>query len=238
VYRSGVILLCLRRIDGAPVPHHSRVELYIDPPTHHFLKDRLFDPTFAPQLGDQFLAPYAYLKEFFETRGVAVHTADFLGAQPDGALKVYVSLGRWSEYRKLAGRPDVILSAFLAMETPVVEPALYRELKHAQHLFRRVYSWSDSASLEPFVGGPLQCLPMRWPQSFESVHEKIWARSGRKFLVMMNANKVPRYRTPCRELYTERMKAVEYFGRTGDIDLYGRGWDGRGWDGCAAFRAR
>ena len=224
MYRNGVILLLLRRSDGASVPHHSRVELYIDPPTHHFLKDRLFDSAFAPHLGDQVLAPYAHLKEFFEARGIAVHTADFLGP-PDGALKVYVSLGRWMQYRKLASRPDVILSAILAIEAPAVEPGLYRDLKHAQHVFRRVYSWSDSASLEPFVGGPLRCLPMRWPQSFEAVHEKIWARSGRKFLVMINGNKILRYPTPCRELYSERMKAVEYFGRTGDIDLYGRGWD-------------
>jgi hypothetical protein len=28
------------------------------------------------------------------------------------------------------------------------------------------------------------------------------------------------------ELYTERMRAIEYFSRTGDIDLYGVGWDG------------
>jgi hypothetical protein len=226
VYRNGVILLLLRRIDGASVPKHSRVELYIDPPTHHFLRDRLFDSAFAAYLGDQVLAPYSYLKKFFEARGIAVHTADFLDSGREGALKVYVSLGRWSQYRRLAGRPDVILSAFLAIESPAVEPALYRELKHAQHLFRRVYSWSDSASLEPFAGGPLRVLPMRVPQSFESVHEEIWPRSSRKFLVMMNANKVPRYQTPCRELYGERMKAVEYFARTGDIDLYGRGWDG------------
>ena len=44
---------------------------------------------------------------------------------------------------------------------------------------------------------------------------------------MLNGNKLPRYRTTaCRELYSERMRAVEYFSRTNDIDLYGVGWDG------------
>jgi hypothetical protein len=43
---------------------------------------------------------------------------------------------------------------------------------------------------------------------------------------MINWNKVPRYRSRCRELYAERLNAIEYFARTGDIDLYGIGWDG------------
>ena len=46
---------------------------------------------------------------------------------------------------------------------------------------------------------------------------------GRKFLVMINANKLPRIYW--RELYTERMRAVAFFARTGDIDLFGKGWD-------------
>jgi len=40
---------------------------------------------------------------------------------------------------------------------------------------------------------------------------------------MINMNKLPRLSSY--ELYTERMRAVDYFGRTGDIDLYGIGWD-------------
>jgi hypothetical protein len=203
-----------------------RIALYFDPPTHHFLRDRLFDLNYAAHAGDQILAPYAHLKEFLNTRGIDVHTADYLPSEPDGELNLYVSSGRLTEYKKLINRKDVVLSAFFAMECPTVEPIMYRELKHAQHHFKRVFSWSDSASLEPFVGGPLRCLPMRWPQSFDSVHEESWNRRNRGFLVLINGNKLPRYASPCRELYSERMRAIEYFGRTGEIDLYGHGWDG------------
>jgi hypothetical protein len=116
------------------------------------------------------------------------------------------------------------LSAFFAMECPIVDPVMYRELKQGQHFFKRVYSWSDSASLERFVAGSLRCLPFRWPQAFDTVHEPIWSRAERKFLVMINGNKLPAL--SWQELYTERLRAVEFFGSTGEIDLYGIGWDG------------
>src|SRR5207302_9935418 len=41
--------------------------------------------------------------------------------------------------------------------------------------------------------------------------------------VMVNMNKLPRLARY--ELFTERMRAVEFFSRTGEIDLYGVGWD-------------
>jgi hypothetical protein len=50
---------------------------------------------------------------------------------------------------------------------------------------------------------------------------------------MINANKLPRLYD--RELYTARLRAVEYFHRFGDIDLYGKNWErmpnrvGRSW---------
>ncbi|HWF09869.1 MAG TPA: hypothetical protein VG297_15485, partial [Bryobacteraceae bacterium] len=186
---------------------HSRVALYLEPATHHFLRDRLFDSNFAGHAGDQILAPYTYLKEFLTARGIAVRTADYFPAKPDGKLNIYITLGNFSRYRELASRPDAVLSAAIPLECPTVEPSMYREVREAQHLFRRVYSWSDSQSLEPYAGGPIRCLPMRWPQSFDSVHENVWSRTDRGFMVMLNGNKLPRYRTPGRELYSERMRA-------------------------------
>lgn len=203
----------------------TRIAVYFDPPSHHFLGDRLFNPNFAAHGGDQLLAPYIHVKGVFEARGIPVRTADYLPSAPDGVRNLYFSFGILSNYERLAKRKDVILSGFFAMECPTVDPKMYRELNHAQHVFKRIFSWSDSRSLEPFVGGTLRCLPLRWPQSFESVHEEIWRRTERDFLVMMNGNKLPRYRSHCRELYSERLRAIEYFSETEEIDLYGIGWD-------------
>ncbi|MEP6714282.1 MAG: glycosyltransferase family 10 [Terriglobia bacterium] len=204
-----------------------QIAVYFDPASRHFLGDRLFDVTHARYGGDQLLAPYVYLKERLNRRGIEIRTADYLPAVPDGKQNLYVSSGNLSRYRDLARRPDVTLSGFFAMECPTVEPSIYRELYYAQNFFKRVFSWSDTASLRAFTGGPLRCLPMQWPQSFDDVHEDIWRQTDRDgFLVMINGNKIPRYKAPCRELYSERLRAIEFFGRTGEIDLFGIGWDG------------
>ena len=73
------------------------------------------------------------------------------------------------------------------------------------------------------MGSRVETLTYHWPQSFDAVHDELWARRDRKFLVMMNTNKMPRSMTY--ELYTERLRAVEFFHRYGEIDLYGRYWD-------------
>jgi hypothetical protein len=201
----------------------GKIALYIDPPSHHFLGDQLFNSGRVAYGGDQLMAPYVYLRDFFISRGVTVHTADYIPEAAGETQIVYVSIGNLKNYPKLAQRNDIILSGLIALECPIVEPALYRGLKKASRYFRRLFSWSDSNALEPFVGAPLDLTPIRWPQSFDEVHEEIWQRDDRKFLVMINSNKLPRiYRN---ELYTERLRAVEFFGNHREIDLYGVGWN-------------
>lgn len=198
--------------------------LYIDPPSHHFLRDQLFNVNDGRLNGDHILAPYVCLRDFFTSRGIQVHTADYMPQEAGNVKNIYVSMGRLQNYQKVAQRRDTVLSAFFALECPIVEPSLYRALNQAQHYFKRIFSWSDSPSLEYFIGGPLTLDSFRWPQSFDKVHETIWGQTNRKLLVMINTNKLP-----CvywQELYTERLRAVEFFSRTGEIDLYGTGWDG------------
>ena len=56
----------------------SPIALYIDPPSHHFLEDRLFNPNQAQFAGDQLLAPYFHMRERLIARDISVHTADLL----------------------------------------------------------------------------------------------------------------------------------------------------------------
>ena len=204
-------------------PH---IAIYIDPFSHHFLGDKLFDLNFAAHAGgEQILAPYVHLKEYLGARGIPVHTADYFPSQPDGYRNLFFSLGRIEQYKRVGKRQDAVLSAFFAFETPIIDPDLYRELYYAQDSFRRIFCWTDSAALEPWVGGPLRCLPFFPPQSFDKVHSGTWENTDRGFLVMINNNRLCRLPPPCRELYSERMRAVLYFGQTGEIELYGGGWD-------------
>ena len=109
------------------------------------------------------------------------------------------------------------------MECPVVEPTMFAALPALSRMFRRILYWSDTAALQRFTGSPVAVEHFSWPQSFDAVHQELWARGDRKFLLMMNTNKLPRLYV--NELYTARLKAVEFFHRFGEVDLYGRGWN-------------
>jgi alpha(1,3/1,4) fucosyltransferase len=203
-------------------PDH--VAVFVDPLTHHYERNRLFDVE-ATSASDNAAEPFAYLHRFLEEQGLSTNTADYLGSpELERDVNVYISLGMRHRYRSLANRQDVILSGFFALECPVVEPRLYRELAPASHYFKRVFSYSPEEALRPFLTGPVDLNPFRLPQFFEDVHQGLWDRRDRKFLVMINANKLPR--VYLNELYTERLRAIEYFERYGEIDLFGFGWSG------------
>jgi hypothetical protein len=199
------------------------INLFIDPFSRHFYHDALFDANSLLNR-DGSLGPYIYLREWLTQRGIAVHTADYLFRNeiPD-AKNLYVSLGIWEHYRGLAKRGNIELLAFFAVECPIVEPLLYRELKDAQHYFKHIFTTSDSASLERFTDGPIRCESFRYPIPYEDVDAATWKQTERKFLTMINTNRLPRLNW--QELYTERLRAVEYFARFGEIDLYGTGWN-------------
>lgn len=207
------------------------IAVYLDPPTHHQFNNRLFDRESNPYAGDDILAPYAAVRNHLTGKGIKVQTADLLPAIPDGRRNVLISFGvpdrtaahSVRKYAALARRPDVILSAFFAMECPIVEPTLFESLPILQKYFKRIMSWSDSDALLQFTRTRVEVGHYCWPQSFDAVHEQIWSRRDRRFLLMMNANKLPRLYVD--ELYTARLRAVEFFHRYGEVDLYGRNWD-------------
>ncbi len=202
----------------------ARVNLYIDPFSHHMYSDALFGESHINSIGDDLHGPYRYLKNWLEARGVRVHTADhLLAGEKLPGKNLYVSFGIQNNFRQLAAREDVTLSAFFLFECPIVEPKMYQAMRDAQPAFKRIFSWSDGPSLERFVGGPLPCEHFFWPQSFNRVHEEIWRNEDREFLVMINSNKLPRLYW--QELYTERLRAVEWFSAQNEINLYGRGWN-------------
>ena len=165
----------------------------------------------------------AFVKQTFEAQGVPVHTADRLPALTGSDRHLYISIGNHANHKRLSKRSDVILGAFLVAEAPVVEPRIYHGLRAAKHRFKRIYSCIDQDEITEFVGSPVDCIPLRWPIDFRGVDPGLWSKPDRRFLVMINMNKLPRLNRY--ELFTERMRAVEFFSRTNDIDLYGVGWD-------------
>lgn len=224
--------------------------LFIDPIHRRYEGDRLFELAAGAGVGDDVNAPWIHLRERLGDSGVRVHTADLLecGAVEPAAHNVYVSFGPLHRSKRIGARPDVVSSAFFALECPIVEPRLYLGLEAASRSFKRLFSFTTADSLRPFLPAPLEFEQFHLPNSYDRVHEEKWLRTNRGFLAMINANKLPRLYV--RELYTERLLAVEYFNRRGEIDLYGMGWDGppyqmgetrvpgrvRGWERAARIR--
>lgn len=198
------------------------VGIYIDPPSRSSLEDRWFEQT-TGRFHSSLARCLAFLKASFEAQGIPVHTADRLPAPSGPDRHLYVSVGNHDNHERLSTRPDVILSAFLVTEAPVVEPRIYQGLRAAQHRFKRIYSCIDQEEVAEFAGTKVECIPLRWPIDFRGVDPQLWSRQERGFLIMINMNKLPRLTRY--ELFTERMRAVEFFSRTNDVDLYGVGWN-------------
>ncbi len=202
------------------------ITLCIDPFTYHFEHDRLFASDSARGIGaDTMNGPFIHLREWFAERGIPVHTADRLQRGEVGrARNIVMSFGMRGRYHTLGRRDDVLLSTFFAFESPVVDPKLYRAFPDIASHFKRLYSFSDAESLIPVVGSRVDVLKFEIPYPIDAIRADLFARRDRKFLVMINHNKLPPLYW--NELYTERMRAVAFFSRTQDIDLYGRAWEG------------
>jgi hypothetical protein len=198
------------------------IGVYIDVPAKSMWQDRLFEMK-GGRYHSSMNRCLTYVKETFERQGIPVHTADLLPPPGGPDRYLYVSIGNHENHKRLAERPDVIMSTFMVSEAPVVEPRIYKGLRAARHRFKHIYSIIDEAAIAEFIGERVPVTPMRWPMDFQGVDQPLWSRTDRRFLVMVNMNKLPRLTKY--ELFTERMRALEFFGRTNDIDLYGVGWD-------------
>lgn len=155
-----------------------------------------------------------------------MHTIDLLddGTVEPAALNLYISFGPRSLKRELVARYGLVRSAFFALECPIVDPMLYLNLSSLSRSFRSTQAFATEDALRPFLRGPVRLEQFHLPNAYDNVLEERWSRVDRDFLTMINANKLPQL--SLHELYSERLRAVEYFNRFGEIDLYGLGWHG------------
>lgn len=201
----------------------SDITVFIDPVTHHFLRNELFNPDGFHNI-DGAHAPYFHIRDLFAANGIEVHTADYLrSGEKTNRLNVYFSLGMVDKYRRLATRDDVVLSGVFTFEAPIVQPSIYRALPRLSRSFRRIYSYTTPDALERFGCRGLHFNKLHIPYPRNRIIEELWSNSDRKFLTLLNWNRL--CRRTWNELYTERLRALEFFSRYDEIDLYGIGWD-------------
>jgi len=99
------------------------------------------------------------------------------------------------------------------VEPSVVTPYPYKNLKKLGKAYNSIYLTSKVEGYNYF----------HMPQMDEGPIEPYFSNKDRNFLVMANSNKKPLSRN--NELYGERLKALRYFSRSNQIDLYGAYWD-------------
>ncbi len=196
------------------------ISVFLGPITQHFGRDRLFE---QHPYGD-YHTPFLRVRETFAEYGIPVHSADLLANGEAGSdVNAYFALGTLASYKTLAERSDVHLSGLFHFEAPIVHPSTYRGTPEAARYFNRVYSFSTPQGLAPFGCGDVALEKFCIPQPFDEVFDELWKRRDRKFLALVSQNKLPVL--DYNELYTERLRALEHFARTDEIDLYGIGWD-------------
>lgn len=200
--------------------------IYIDPPTPHYYKDKLFDMSDRVLNRDDNLKPFLELKNEKNKNGIDVHTADFLINECNSDVTCdYYSLGILENYSQLIDRKGVHLKAFVIFEPPIVNPEPYEKLADLTAAFERVYLYNtvgDGYSLKDVDTKKLRQL--FWPQSQRGVIEEYWKYSDRlNRIVIINGNHIPRKKI--NELYSRRIEAIADLSHFNAIDLYGRGWN-------------
>lgn len=200
--------------------------VFIDPPSMHYLKDRLFDVSDPHLNRDNALTPYLRLKAILNDGGVGIKTVDYLfHGENVSDINDYYSLGILENYERLKGANKVHLRGFLLFEPPVVCPELYQSLPSLTASFERVYvhnTIGDGYSLQGVDQSRLRKL--FWPQPFKGVLEQYWANGDRlNRVVVINGNHKPQ--SHAGELYSKRIEAMAALAKVEAVDLYGTGWD-------------
>lgn len=149
-------------------------QIYIDPSYRVFDSDGLFDLANPVLNRDAQLLPFHRLREHMASRGISVHTADYLfkADAQDSQQSDYYSLGLLDNLDRVLHEGRARLAAFVIMEPPVVVPSLYEALPRLTAIFDRVYVHNtngDGYSLEGVDTSKLHRL--YWPIPHDDVLE-------------------------------------------------------------------
>jgi hypothetical protein len=204
--------------------------VYLDLWDRKLLNNELFGGASCNPGVDFVLGPWIHLRQACAAAGIDLVTADYLPPlQSEGPQHLYYSFGQIRGLATICQRADVIPAAIYLLEPPigVVPPQqdLYHNLGLLAQRFRRVYTTSPLDAIRRFMDVPEQIELHRfcYPQPLNNVIPELWERKDRKFLAMINSyNYSP---LPAGEFYSERIKALRYFARRGEIDLFGYRWD-------------
>lgn len=213
------------------------INVYLDPFSYIFLANNQFGTDSIP-IRDDMLLPWQYLKNYCQENNINLNTIDFWNKNIATKEDIYISLDHKNLIRKLFWHfkngkyPFVKLSNFkkkilFLLESPLSQPQPFKNINNLFKTYDRVYCWHKFSHSKSF-----HC---QYIMVYSGISPAYWQNTNRKFMTMINSNKKfhgisqkpnkKNYLFYYKELVNERLKAIEFFSRTGEIDLYGRHWD-------------
>lgn len=203
------------------------LKAYIDPASYVDLENILFSKDNEYNVNNSY-GPFIFLKKYCEDKGVHLNTIDLWNPAEASEQDIYVAFEHKFILRKLYWKfknkkyPIVNIQKFkkrilFQFEPPVVVPEIRFLIKKTAEIYANVFfTWETGVSDVKHFHTPL-------PFPEKRTMPEYWSKDGRKFLTLINSNRRPI--SHYKELLTERIKAIIFFGKTGEIDLYGRDWD-------------
>lgn len=209
----------------------GRPVVFFEPYTDQLLADRLFNTSESALNRDSLFDVWSHLKNELNREGIELHTSDFIPAEEqDGVVFILNTINSDSRlHDRIGSRRDVYLGSFYLPEPPVDASfnarSPYRRLGALSRLYRRVYASPFSTEIEHLdkVRSDFSVRHFIYPNAPSGIYEDLWCNEDRKFLVMVNSHNYSPMRQ--HELYSERIRALAYFGSRSLIDLYGHRWD-------------
>mgnify|MGYP001558989709 CR=1 FL=1 len=203
------------------------LNVYLDPSSYVHLGNAFFKKNDRYNINNC-REPFIALKEHCRERDLNLNTIDFWNPAKAEGSEIYVAFEHKFILRKLYWKfrnknyPIVDIKKFkkrilFQFEPPVVVPEIKYLIKQTLKIYDKVFfTWETNV---PRIGHFFTPLPI--PET--GIMLEYWSNSDRKFLTLINSNRT--LFSYHKELITERIKVVNFFGATEDIDLYGRDWD-------------
>jgi alpha(1,3/1,4) fucosyltransferase len=187
-----------------------------------YLNNSVFDSKYI----DEWNPFFKKLKIYLKKRNIELNTYDVKTPKPWKIvyfdLPYLWSLQNFYVWKMiLMNKKNNIL---LCNETPIIIPYMYMKVFH--YFFQKIYTWNDD-----WVDNK-KYFKIRLPQNSDGLKTRVKKYKDKNFLVLINSNKsafLPfKLLNPLgKELYSERIKAIEYFEKKipEKFYLYGRGWN-------------
>lgn len=190
------------------------------------LRNSIFDVNKNNEIESPIFRSFVRLKDFLKKRNIYLNTYDIPTHSPPSRY-IHIDLpyplpSNFSIWITIfSNREKNIL---ICTEPPIVNPFNYMRIFH--FFFTKVYTTNDT------MVDNKKYFKIRFPQSSVGIKTRAKKFKKKKFLTLINSNKSSfspfKLLSPfSKELYTERIKSIEFFEQTlsKDFYLYGRGWN-------------